>query len=334
PAEPGVARQCALEHRRRIDEHAMAEGTDAFGHLGRQALQALAHELVVVAPQRVARHVGALAVGQRAPGLVGILAVVQADGNHADGARNQFRRARALQAMPGHPVHVAVQAARQPVVQVGFVAGEVDAGNAAALETRVARERADRLRQGVEVGSGGAGSGNGHRASIESGPMDALHGQRGTPLHDAAALRAVEAEMAARPGDGFGLMARAGQAAWRELLARWPGVQRIAVVCGPGNNGGDGYELCRHAHESGRDARVLRIDAHVPRTPLAQRACEAYLDAGGRIAAVGDGFGGAQLVVDALFGIGLARAPDEAAAAVIDAINASGLPVFALDVPS
>ena len=100
--------------------------------------------------------------------------------------------------------------------------------------------------------------------------MDASHAQRGTPLYAAAALRVLEADMAARPGDGFALMARAGQAAWRELLARWPGVQRIVVVCGPGNNGGDGYELCRHAHESGRDARVLRIDSHAPRSALAQ----------------------------------------------------------------
>ena len=164
--------------------------------------------------------------------------------------------------------------------------------------------------------------------------MDAVPDSRGTPLYDAAALRAVEGAMAERLGDGFALMARAGQAAWRELLARWPEVQRIVVVCGPGNNGGDGYELCRHAHESGRDARVLRIEAHAPRTELAQRACAAYRESGGRIKAFDDGFGRAQLVVDALFGIGLSREPDAAAARVIDAINASGLPVFSLDVPS
>lgn len=164
--------------------------------------------------------------------------------------------------------------------------------------------------------------------------MDTPSGQRGTPLYDVAALRALEARMAGRTGDGFELMARAGQAAWRELLARWQGVQRIVVVCGPGNNGGDGYELCRHAHESGRDARVLRIDAHAPRSELARRAFEAYREAGGRVAGLAGGFGGAQVVVDALFGIGLSRAPDEASATVIEAINASGLPVFSLDVPS
>ncbi len=164
--------------------------------------------------------------------------------------------------------------------------------------------------------------------------MDAPQHARGTPLYDSAALRAVEARVAERHGDAFELMARAGQAAWRELLARWPQAQRIAVVCGPGNNGGDGYELCRYAHQSGRDARVLRIDAHRPRSALAQRACEAYREVGGRIKAFSDGFGRADLVVDAVFGIGLSRPPDAESARVIDAINASGLPVFALDVPS
>jgi hydroxyethylthiazole kinase-like uncharacterized protein yjeF len=164
--------------------------------------------------------------------------------------------------------------------------------------------------------------------------MDTPAGPRGTPLYDAAALRALESEMASRLGDGFGLMARAGQAAWRELLAHWPGLQRIVVVCGPGNNGGDGYELCRHAHESGRDARVLRLESHAPRTDLARRASEAFREAGGRVATPGSGFAGAQLVVDALFGIGLSRAPDADTAALIEAINGSGLPVFSLDVPS
>ena len=70
-------------------------------------------------------------------------------------------------------------------------------------------------------------------------------------LYDAAALREIEARAARALGDALELMRRAGQAAWRELLRQWPQAQRIVVVCGPGNNGGDGYVLARHAHESG-----------------------------------------------------------------------------------
>ena len=166
--------------------------------------------------------------------------------------------------------------------------------------------------------------------------MDADPDHRGTPLYDVAALRAVEARAAGRSGDAFILMARAGQAAWREVLRHWPQAHRIAVVCGPGNNGGDGYELARHALLAGRQVRVLRLQAHAPRTPLAQRACAAFIEAGGCVEDAGEGMPLAEsdLVVDAIFGIGLARAPDAQATALIGAINAAGLPVLSLDVPS
>lgn len=154
-------------------------------------------------------------------------------------------------------------------------------------------------------------------------------------LFNRAALRALEAAATARlGGDAFALMARAGQAGWRELLRRWPDAQRIVVACGPGNNGGDGYALALHALESGRAVTVLRLDGHAPRSGLARRACEAYAQAGGRIAAFEGRMPECDLAVDALFGIGLSRAPDAPAAALVEAINAAGVPVLALDAPS
>lgn len=150
------------------------------------------------------------------------------------------------------------------------------------------------------------------------------------PLFDPAALRALEARGTALcDGDAFALMARAGQAGWRCALKHWPRAMRIVVACGPGNNGGDGYVLARHAHEAGREVRVLRLAE--PASELARRACADYLAAGGII---GSELGDAELIVDALFGIGLARAPDPTAAALIDAINAHPAPVLALDVPT
>src|SRR5687767_11487486 len=91
-------------------------------------------------------------------------------------------------------------------------------------------------------------------------------------LLDAAALRGIEARAAAALGDPFELMRRAGQAAWREILAHWPQAQRIVVVCGPGSNGGDGYVLARHALMSGRQVVVVRLAEHEPRGELAARA--------------------------------------------------------------
>lgn len=154
-------------------------------------------------------------------------------------------------------------------------------------------------------------------------------------LYDVAALRAVEKRASERSGDASGLMQRAGEAAWRMLLDRWPAARSLLVVCGPGNNGGDGYVLARHARQSGRDVVVMRLPGGAPRGQLAERACDAYVEAGGRIQEFGgSGLPPADLVVDALFGIGLARAPEAAAAALIAAINRHPAPVFALDVPS
>lgn len=158
---------------------------------------------------------------------------------------------------------------------------------------------------------------------------------RGTPLYDSAALR--EAEQAAAStlgGDASQLMARAGQAAWREVLQHWPDARRIVVLCGPGNNGGDGYVLARHAHEAGRSVHVLRLADHSPRGALATWAHDRYVEAGGVVAVFDGKIEAVDLVVDAVFGIGLSRVPDDDVAQLIDAVNASALPVLALDVPS
>lgn len=151
-------------------------------------------------------------------------------------------------------------------------------------------------------------------------------------LRDAAALRAIETLASVRLGDAFELMRRAGQAAWRDLLGAWPQAQRVTVVCGPGNNGGDGYVLARHARLAGRQVTVVR--AAPPRGELAQRANLEYTQAGGDVSEFDGALPAADVVVDALFGIGLSRAPDAANAAVIDAINAQPAPVLSLDVPS
>ncbi|MBB4132874.1 NAD(P)H-hydrate dehydratase [Xanthomonas sp. 3075] len=154
-------------------------------------------------------------------------------------------------------------------------------------------------------------------------------------LYDTAAARRLDAQATTLlGGDGYTLMQRAGQAAWHDLLQRWPQARRIVVVCGTGNNGGDGYVLARLAQRAGRQVRVVHLPEHGPGSDLAQRACTDYLAVGGTIALFPDPLAQADVIVDALFGIGLNRAPDSETSGLIEAINAAGVPVFALDVPS
>lgn len=135
------------------------------------------------------------------------------------------------------------------------------------------------------------------------------------------------------------LMARAGLAAWRLLLERWPQAQHIGVACGPGNNGGDGYVLAALAQGSGRQVSVLRL-GEGGKAGVAQRAEAVYRQTGGQVGAFSADVALPQvdLWVDALFGIGLHRALDGLAADLVHALNRDarerGVPLLALDVPS
>ncbi|WP_462116502.1 NAD(P)H-hydrate epimerase, partial [Lysobacter xanthus] len=153
------------------------------------------------------------------------------------------------------------------------------------------------------------------------------------PLFDIDSLRRFEAAAIAATGGDDALMERAGRAAWQHLLACWPAAMRLAVVCGTGGNGGDGYVLARLAHESGRDVVVVDAADEPRRHAAAARAQAAFVEAGGRVGD-GDALPPADVVVDALLGIGLEGEPRPRAAALIDAMNAQAAPVFSLDVPS
>jgi NAD(P)H-hydrate epimerase len=133
---------------------------------------------------------------------------------------------------------------------------------------------------------------------------------------------------------GFELMRRAAWAALSSLRRHWPQARRIAVHCGPGNNGGDGFLLAMLAREAGLHVDVLALgDAS---SGDAGSARQAWKDAGGavRLWRAGDALPEVDAHVDALYGTGLRRAPEPSVAALIEAINASGVPVLALDVPS
>ncbi|HZX80705.1 MAG TPA: NAD(P)H-hydrate dehydratase, partial [Lysobacter sp.] len=156
-----------------------------------------------------------------------------------------------------------------------------------------------------------------------------------SPLFATDSVRRFETEAIAAVADETLLMERAGQAAWQRLLELWPAATRLLVVCGAGGNGGDGFVLARLAHASGRDVTVVEHAPHGVGHAAAAAARARFVDAGGRMGAWRDGgLPAADVVVDALLGIGLRDAPRVDAAALIAAINAHGAPVLALDLPS
>ena len=124
------------------------------------------------------------------------------------------------------------------------------------------------------------------------------------PLYTADEMRAAESRHPGYPATANELMERAGAAVADEALRSFPDARRFAVVCGKGANGGDGRIAARVLREAGRDATET------------------------------DDLAGADVVVDALFGTGFHGAPRPDAANRIEQINASGVPVLSVDLPS
>lgn len=122
-------------------------------------------------------------------------------------------------------------------------------------------------------------------------------------------------------------------------LRRGPGP--VAVVCGPGNNGGDGYGCARFLDSWGIGVRILRFSGDAPRTDDA-RAEAALAAASGPVIEVprtapeglSEALRGVSLVVDALFGVGLTRPLAAPYPAAIGVLNAATCPRLAVDVPS
>ncbi len=155
-------------------------------------------------------------------------------------------------------------------------------------------------------------------------------------LYCTAQVRALDAYAIKELGiPGYTLMKRAGEAGLRYLRTRWPMAHRIVIVCGGGNNGGDGYVLARFAQAAGLTVTVLAAVAPDQLRGDARQAYEDFEGSGGQIhdfapQLLGEG----DVIVDALLGTGLHGGVREDLARVIRGINSAGRPVFALDVPS
>lgn len=134
---------------------------------------------------------------------------------------------------------------------------------------------------------------------------------------------------------GIELMERAGLSAWRSTRARWPQGNRIAILCGGGNNGGDGFVFARLAAQAGLQPEVFALDSVKRIDGDAGIALRRMRERGVALREPQQ-FQPAEfeIVVDALFGTGLSRALDGPAAQLVHAANDSDAKRIALDIPS
>lgn len=130
---------------------------------------------------------------------------------------------------------------------------------------------------------------------------------------------------------GITLMEHAGTAV-ADAAARRPLSTRIAVLCGPGNNGGDGFVAAGVLMQRGYKVELGLLGTR--EALKGDAAAMAGLWQGRSLAIAGLDLSACDLVIDALFGAGLARDLDGAARAAVEAVNASGKPVIAVDLPS
>jgi len=155
-------------------------------------------------------------------------------------------------------------------------------------------------------------------------------------LYTVEQIRKLEAIAIKEYGiSAFTLMQRAGKAAFTELKKNWPKVKNITVVCGKGNNAGDGYVVAYLAKSAKFKVKILQLSPYKTLTGAAKQAalkCQ-------KLKIVTKPFSAKELkgtgvIVDAILGTGLTGKVKPNFSKVITAINSSKIPVFALDLPS
>ncbi|MHA1524660.1 MAG: NAD(P)H-hydrate epimerase, partial [Alphaproteobacteria bacterium] len=130
---------------------------------------------------------------------------------------------------------------------------------------------------------------------------------------------------------GQALMENAGRAVANAALVLVPNARRALVLCGPGNNGGDGYVAARLLAAFGLEIVVASL---APPKRSSDAAVAATGWAGPTASFAHTDLENFDLIIDAIFGAGLTRAIEGEAAAMITLVNGSGIPVLAVDVPS
>jgi hydroxyethylthiazole kinase-like uncharacterized protein yjeF len=148
-----------------------------------------------------------------------------------------------------------------------------------------------------------------------------------TPLQMGDADRAAKASGVG----GFGLMAAAGSAVAVAVGARWP-MRPVTVLCGPGNNGGDGFVAARHLAAAGWPVKLALLGSREKLTGDAAHAASLWMNPLAPFSC--ESLEGAGIVIDAIFGAGLSRPLDGQAMVLVEALRARRIATCAVDVPS
>jgi len=149
---------------------------------------------------------------------------------------------------------------------------------------------------------------------------------------DVAQMREADRLTIASGTPGIELMERAGAGVAQAARAMLPEAGRVVILCGPGNNGGDGFVAARLLAEDGYAVTLALLGSREKLSGDAGEAASRY--AGPALALDDVALEGAGLVIDTLFGTGLTRDLEGDVAACIARVAASGVPVLAVDIPS
>ena len=124
---------------------------------------------------------------------------------------------------------------------------------------------------------------------------------------------------------GIELMTNAGRHAWEVLNHNWPDTKRIVVVCGGGNNAGDGYVLAKYAIESGKNVDVIALVNPAKLKGDAKTAADTFIKSGEKPVLFSEQvLSSADVIVDALLGTGLDRDIEKEFLQAINTINKIG----------
>lgn len=158
-------------------------------------------------------------------------------------------------------------------------------------------------------------------------------GLRATPLHGVSGTRLIEKSFSALLS-AHSLMQRAGQAIGQLALALAPHARTVWIVCGPGNNGGDGLEAAHFLHQAAIPVKVSLLPTHQPRPVDAQAALLRAKACGVEFTDTVPELKEGDLIIDCLLGIGASRAPHGEMARWIDAMNQSQASILSADQPT